>query len=306
MQRGNQAGGGEHCGERLSSANTGRTIGYAKQKTRKQAKEVMFRRARGGSFTPGGRAPCFASGRLGYAIGDVHGRADLLERIVTRVLQDCASSDCGTPIVVFLGDYVDRGPESAAVIDYLLDLPFGVEWRFLMGNHDVAMTRFVDAPLPNRGWLAHGGLETLRSYGVWPLPRIGSSKNVILDAHAQLKGKLPQSHDSFLRSLERFVVQGDYVFVHAGVDARRTLDRQLDEDLLWGRQSLEDARPFSHVVVHGHTPANEPYLDHRRVGIDIGAYATGRICAARFAEETVAFLFAEADVAEPSLSDTGL
>lgn len=242
-----------------------------------------------------GRAPCFESGRIGFAIGDVHGRVDLLDRIVARVREAAWSSGVPDAVAIFLGDYVDRGPNSSTVIDYLLnELPLGIEWRFLKGNHEAAMLQFIDAPLPNRGWLAHGGLETLASYRV-PLPSIGSSDQAILDAHAQFISSMPASHTSFLQNLERYVVFGDYAFVHAGVDVEVALDKQTDVDLFWARDRfLSDRRGFSHVVVHGHTPVSEPYRDHRRICVDTGAYATGRIAAACFLGEAVSFIVEDA------------
>ena len=252
-----------------------------------------------------GRTPCFESGRIGFAIGDVHGRVDLLDRIVARVQEAAWSSDVPNAVAIFLGDYVDRGPHSATVIDYLLnELPLGFEWRFLKGNHEAAMLQFIDAPLPNRGWLAHGGLETLASYRV-PLPSIGSSDEAVLDAHAHLVACMPAAHMSFLENLERYVVFGDYAFVHAGVDVDAALDQQSDTDLFWARDRFINAtRPFSHLVVHGHTPVRAPYRDHRRICVDTGAYATGRITAACFLEEAVSFLVEDASGRRRRLNHT--
>lgn len=257
------------------------------------------------AFPGHGRRPAFERGRIGFAIGDVHGRADLLDRIVKRVWEAAWSSNVPGAVAIFLGDYVDRGPDSARVIDYLItQLPLGLECHFLKGNHEVAMLQFIEAPLPNRGWLAHGGLETLASYGVTPLPSIGSSDQAILEAHAQLMSKMPASHARFLQNLERYVVFGDYAFVHAGVDAGVALEQQTDTDLFWARDRfLRDRRGFSHVVVHGHTPVNEPYLDHRRICIDTGAYATGRIAAACFLGETVSFIVEDASGSQSRLND---
>lgn len=253
-----------------------------------------------------GRAPCFEGGRIGFAIGDVHGRVDLLDRIVARVREAAWSSGVSNAVAIFLGDYVDRGPHSSTVIDYLLnELPLGIEWRFLKGNHEAAMLQFIDAPLPNRGWLAHGGLETLASYRVSPLPSIGSSDQAVLDAHAHLVACIPASHMSFLENLERYVVFGDYAFVHAGVDVHAALDQQTDADLFWAREPfLSDRRGLSHVIVHGHTPVREPYRDHRRICVDTGAYATGRITAACFLDEAVSFIVEDASGRRRRLNHT--
>jgi serine/threonine protein phosphatase 1 len=265
----------------------------------------MSQEAPAAIFSRGGPTPWFERGRIGFAVGDVHGRADLLDQIVSRVLDAATASNLPDPVVVFLGDYVDRGPNSAAVIEYLLNqLPWGVEWRFLKGNHEAAMMQFLEAPLRSRGWLAHGGLETLASYRVAPLPSIGSSDQAILDAHAQLTANMPAAHRAFLDALERFVVIGDYAFVHAGVDVDVELEQQQDADLFWARDRfLKASRAYSHVIVHGHTPVSEPYRDHRRICVDTGAYATGRITAACFIDDSVSFMTEERTMRPVLLND---
>jgi serine/threonine protein phosphatase 1 len=201
------------------------------------------------------------------------------------------TSESGPPIVVFLGDYIDRGPHSARVLDFLLSRPRGFERRFLMGNHEQAMLAFLAAPIGNRGWLRHGGQETLASYGVAPPPAIGAEEEQLVACAEELKQRLPDLHVKFLAGLERYVQLGDYVFVHAGVDAGRPLEQQTDLDLFWSRQRfLADRRPFPQRIVHGHTPVDEPYSDHRRIGVDTGAYASGVLTAARFEGEAVSFV----------------
>jgi serine/threonine protein phosphatase 1 len=236
----------------------------------------------------------FVDARVGYAVGDIHGRADLLAQML-ELLEGRAEADRregGAPIVVFLGDYVDRGPQSARVIDLLLQgRPSGYERRYLKGNHEQAMLAFLDEPMAGREWIAHGGLETLVSYGVKPVPFIGASDEIWFEAAQSLKQKLPAPHLEFLLGLERFVVLGDYAFVHAGVNTSKPLEEQKDRDLLWIRDKfLNDQTPYPHRIVHGHTPAARPYIDHRRVGIDTGAYASGRLTAARFEGDSVSFL----------------
>ncbi len=235
----------------------------------------------------------FLEGRVGYAVGDIHGRADLLSQMLEllegRQAQDTRAG--GPPIVVFLGDYVDRGPQSAAVLDMLLTRPAGFERRFLMGNHEQSMLAFLISPLENGGWLAHGGTETLMAYGVQPPPTLGSEDSQWTDVGAQLKAKLPEAHAAFLNGLERQVQLGDYLFVHAGIDPDLPLDQQTDIARFWIRDRfLNDRRPLSQRVVHGHTPADQPYADPRRIGLDTGAYASGILTAARFEGESVEFL----------------
>ena len=233
----------------------------------------------------------FAPGRVGYAIGDIHGRADLLARMFERLEAEPRTSE-KPPIVIFLGDYIDRGPDSAEVIELLLyKRPEGFEHYYLKGNHEEALLSFIADPAAGRAWLGHGGLQTLGSYGVAPLPSAGASQKDIAKAAALFREKLPDSHLAFFNRLERYVTHGDYAFVHAGVDPARKLEAQTDQDLFWIRRKfLESDRQASHVIVHGHTPAKAPYRDKRRVGLDTGAYFSGVLTAARFEGEEVSFI----------------
>ncbi|MGD9979769.1 MAG: metallophosphoesterase family protein [Hyphomonadaceae bacterium] len=234
----------------------------------------------------------FLDGRVGYAVGDIHGRADLLADML-RLLEARSIDDtrlAGPPIVIFLGDYVDRGHDSAGVLDLLTGgRPQHCEARFLRGNHEQSLMAFLDDPAANRGWLMQGGAETLLSYGVQP-PPFNGSRSDWLDAARDLYARMPAAHLSFLNGLERYVELGDYAFVHAGVDAARPLEDQTDEALYWSREAfLASKRGFSHRIVHGHTPVDEPYADQRRIAIDTGAYASGTLTAARFEGGAVTF-----------------
>jgi serine/threonine protein phosphatase 1 len=241
------------------------------------------------------RAPArFPDGQVGFAVGDIHGRADLLGEMLTLLEARAGEEVRGeaTPIVVFLGDYVDRGPDSAGVIELLLQgRPSGYQRRFLKGNHEQSMLAFMADPLANRAWVLQGGTETLVSYGVRPPASIGAEDQAWIDAAQELAERLPPAHLDFLQGLERFVALGDYAFVHAGVEAGRALDRQTDEDLYWSRERfISSRRRFSHRVVHGHTPVEQPFADQRRIAVDTGAYATGVLTAARLEGEDVTFL----------------
>lgn len=236
----------------------------------------------------------FLEERVGYAVGDVHGRADLLTELIAA-LEERAEADKragGDPIVIFLGDYVDRGRESRRVLDILLEGgPRGFTRRYLKGNHEDAMLAFMAAPLENRAWVLQGGAETLLSYGVQPPPPLGASDDDWRNVAAALNAALPDTHREFLHRLERYIVQGDYAFVHAGVDVNRPLEQQTDADLYWIRERFLSAkRPFSHRIVHGHTPVDRPYADQRRVAVDTGAYASGTLTAARFEGADLGFL----------------
>lgn len=199
----------------------------------------------------------------------------------------------GPPIVVFLGDYVDRGHDSAGVIGMLAaGRPRHCECRYLRGNHEQLFMAFLENPTAHRGWVLQGGAETLMSYGVRPPPFDGTRENWQRAAD-DLRARLPAAHLEFLEGLERYVELGDYAFVHAGVDESRSLAEQTDEALYWSRSAFtESKRPFSHRVVHGHTPVDVPFADARRVAVDTGAYASGALTAARFEGEAVTFLTA--------------
>lgn len=236
----------------------------------------------------------FPAGRVGFAIGDIHGRADLLSEMLALLEARATEETRGdvAPVLIFLGDYVDRGPDSKGVIDLLLSgRPFGYERRYLKGNHEQSMLAFLDNPMSNRAWLLQGGAETMLSYGVQPPPPVGAEEQDWIGVAQLLRARLPAGHYEFLQSLERYVELGDYAFVHAGIDPVRSLEQQTDDDLFWIRaQFIASKRPFSHRVVHGHTPVEQPYADRRRVAIDTGAYASGTLTAARFEDERVDFL----------------
>lgn len=236
----------------------------------------------------------FVEGRVGYAVGDIHGRADLLAKMLDQLEArvEVDTRPAGPPLVIFLGDYVDRGPDSVGVIELLLSgRPHGFERRYLRGNHEQAMMGFLAKPVANRQWLLQGGLETMLSYGIQPPAAVGAEDKDWIAAADALKAKLPESHLAFLNALERYVVLGDYAFVHAGVDAARSLEDQTDDDLYWSRERfIASKRRFSHKVVHGHTPVDKPFADDRRIAVDTGAYASGTLTAARLEGEHVSFL----------------
>lgn len=231
-------------------------------------------------------------GQRVYAIGDIHGRADLLKRLLAEIQKDALGGDYqGRPILVFLGDYIDRGFQSREVIDILLsDLMSPFETYFLKGNHEAAMLQFLSEPGMGPRWVEHGGAETLVSYGVRP-PRSRTAVDDWAIASQELKRQLPPEHLNFLRTLQLTARFGDYLFVHAGVRPGVELEQQSEYDMLWIRDEfINDTRPLGAVVVHGHTPASKPHRDSRRVGLDTGAYISGLLTAARFEHEAVTFI----------------
>jgi serine/threonine protein phosphatase 1 len=235
---------------------------------------------------------CVPEGMRVYAIGDIHGRADLLLKLLKQIEADALSGDFrGKPVLVFLGDYVDRGMQSKDVIDILISKRMSqFETHFLKGNHESAMLQFLTEPAIGPRWAEYGGVETMASYGVRP-PRARTAIAEWAAASDAMNKALPSTHLHFLRSLELSVRIGDYMFVHAGVKPGVELDAQSEQDLLWIRDEfLNDTRQLAAVVVHGHTPVPQPHKDFRRVGIDTGAYLSGRLTAARFEHDAVEFI----------------
>ena len=211
-----------------------------------------------------------------YAIGDIHGRLDLLQAIHTKILRDAASSPSAlSKAAVYLGDYVDRGLQSKEVIDLLLDSPLpGFDTVHLKGNHEEAMLEFLEDASVGPGWLRFGGNETLYSYGV-RVPTDVPAAERPRQLQIALREALPQSHVKFLSSLRLSLVIGDYAFVHAGIRPGVTMDKQVAEDLLWIRGDfLDSKRDHGKVIVHGHTITREPAICANRIGIDTGAYAS--------------------------------
>ena len=212
-----------------------------------------------------------------YAIGDIHGRVDLLIRMHAMILADARARAGLAPTVVYLGDYVDRGSGSFEVIEFLLHEPLpGFTSIYLMGNHEDMMLRFLDGP-PTLNWLANGGIATLASYGVRAAGPIVYLADLDL-VRRELRASVPPAHMRFLLGLNLMHVAGDYVFVHAGVRPGVDLEAQAPTDLLWIRDKFLDSRKdHGKVVIHGHTITEEPEIRANRIGIDTGAFVTDKL-----------------------------
>lgn len=211
-----------------------------------------------------------------YAIGDVHGRADLLQSMLTVIDADLARSPVERAIQVFLGDYVDRGPDSRAVLDLLIDRSRSHEIVCLKGNHEVFLLEVLKDPGRLQEWRHFGGLLTLVSYGINPTMNPTAEEQIELIEG--LTRALPPEHLQFLQQLPSSFVCGDFFFVHAGVRPRIPLARQQDQDLLWIREEfLNFEERFEKYIVHGHTPVRTPDIRPNRINIDTGAYATGNL-----------------------------
>ena len=214
-----------------------------------------------------------------YAVGDIHGSLSKLRRLIAR----CEQHAAGQPMTfVFLGDYVDRGPDSAGVIRTVIELQSKLRERViaLKGNHEAIALGVIDGTLPADYWLAQGGTATLRSYG------------------AQDARDLPRDHVEWLRSLRLSYDDGRRLFVHAGIDPNKPLDAQDEHDLLWIREPfLVDRRDHGRLIVHGHTPlaTDAPDLRDNRLNLDTGAVFGGVLTAAVFdSAETTPTAFLQA------------
>lgn len=229
-----------------------------------------------------------------YAIGDVHGRQDLLASLIGKIKQDMSQQNKGQiarTLVVFLGDYIDRGPGSKDVIETMSKLKIsGAELVFLRGNHEAAALEFLRDPNQGSNWIRFGGRETLESYGVAMPREIDEIEDFTPYGQAFLK-KISAQHVSFLKSLISYKIEGEYMFVHAGIHPAKPAEAQSDDEYLWIRDTfLKSMKKLPYIVVHGHTPEPKPVWDGRRIGIDTGAYMTNKLTAVRLFEGNVVFL----------------
>ena len=220
-----------------------------------------------------GRLP---EGRRVYAIGDVHGRLDLLRALIAAIDAEQKDAGAARPTLVLLGDYVDRGRDSRGVIDWLIEGPLpAFERVHLRGNHEDSFLRFLDDIAVGPSWLHYGGAETLASYGIQAAHDEDDPAR-LMALQTAFAAALPDSHRAFMRGLEPCRAIGGYFFVHAGVRPGVPLAEQSLDDLLWIRgEFLRSAADHGHVVVHGHTIGREPDIRRNRIGIDTGAFATG-------------------------------
>ncbi|CAG0976994.1 hypothetical protein RHDC1_01609 [Rhodocyclaceae bacterium] len=246
-----------------------------------------------------------SGGTVVYAIGDIHGRADLFARLLSGIRRDAGLRPARRRVLVTLGDYINRGPECRAVVEQLLAPGLdGFEIVNLMGNVEQAMLRYLDGEMAIAiNWLEYGGIETAAAYGVaCPQPRRHDEHSLeamrwhdgyqdaygatlppqpeeIADLEAlrhTLTAALPAAHLAFFRGLRTMWREGGYCFVHAGIVPGLPLDQQAARDCMWiRRRFLDSDLDHGAVIVHGHSIAAEPEVRHNRIGIDTGAYKTG-------------------------------
>jgi serine/threonine protein phosphatase 1 len=228
---------------------------------------------------PQSRPPATPPGTRVYAIGDIHGRLDLLTRMHTWIAADAAASAADRRVLVYVGDYVDRGPHSSGVIDLLIDRPLpGFEIVHLLGNHEDAMLRFPDDLSIGPTWLTYGGVETLLSYEIALASADWRDERALRRLQGEVRRRIPRRHVEFMRAMKLSHVEGDYLFVHAGIRPGIPLERQEREDLLWIRSDfLESQEDHGRIVVHGHTISEKPDVRPNRIGIDTGAFYSDRL-----------------------------
>lgn len=239
----------------------------------------MFNRLRN-LFGPDtrGPAPAVPDGRRVYAVGDVHGRLDLFEAMIAAIeADDAARGPSATSEVILLGDLIDRGPDSAGVVAAARDWKGRRNVRILLGNHEEMLLKAFDSEQVLRNFLRWGGRETVLSYVADP----GEYHRADLaGTRALMNASIPQEDLTFISSFEDSIAIGDYLFVHAGVDPNVPLDEQEVSDLRWIREPfLSHAGDFGAVVVHGHTITDDPHVRSNRIGIDTGAFNSGRLTA---------------------------
>lgn len=239
----------------------------------------------------GGARP--APGRPLYAIGDIHGRADLVEPLLEKIDADLDAHGAADPVLVFLGDYVDRGDASAEVLTHVRDLSRSMPDNVvcLMGNHERMLLDFIDDPAhAGPFWLRHGGLQTLASFGIGDIPADAEAEHLVAIS-ARLRDSMAAGLETWLRDLPLIWTRGNVSCVHAAMDPHRPPDRQSPRVLQWGHpEFLTLPRDDRHWVIHGHTIVEAPRAEQGRISVDTGAWYTGRLSAAAVTGDGVRFL----------------
>jgi serine/threonine protein phosphatase 1 len=230
-----------------------------------------------------GKWPGAPKGVTIYALGDIHGRLDLLEKVHRRI--DADKSICGHKRVaeIYVGDYIDRGPDTAGVISRLIARSRETYTVFLRGNHEQLLLDFVDGTPCLKAWKAVGAIASLLSYGL-PSELLSKEPSDTEIRHA-LASRLPTEHLNFISQTAPYCESGRYLFVHAGLRPGIKLGEQATKDILGIRGPfLEFQRDYGWIVVHGHTPVLEPDFRSNRINIDTGAYATNRLTCLKITE----------------------
>ncbi len=226
-----------------------------------------------------------------YCIGDVHGCIDALEQLHQQIIYD-TKNYLGHKVLVYIGDYIDRGSHSKEVVDKLIYDPLpGFEIHSILGNHEQTLLDFLfEDHNIGKFWLEYGGDKTLESYGI-RVVGVQTSNGLKL-IQKELLLSIPEDHLTFYNNLKVFFTLGDYFFVHAGIRPGVPLREQSKSDLLWIRNEFVNSKgAFEKIIVHGHTVSGEPQLRPNRIGIDTGAYASSLLSCVVLEKSEVRFLF---------------
>jgi len=224
----------------------------------------------------GGASPQVPPDEQLYAIGDIHGRSDLMRQMLDRIDAELAVQKAPRQHIIFLGDYVDRGPDTRGVLEILTALCDCEDIILLAGNHEEFMLAALEDFTEFSSWIWAGGRETLLSYDI-NVPLKVRPEDLFV-AFNEAREKIPAAHIALLRRLKTHHVAGDYAFVHAGIRPGMPIEQQSKRDLLWIRDEfVAHTGRHSHVIVHGHTPVDEPDVRTNRINIDTGAYITGNL-----------------------------
>ncbi len=227
-----------------------------------------------------------------YAIGDIHGRLDLLEELLALIDDDISASKVGAPAkLIFLGDYIDRGLQSSGVINRLLELQCtALNSVFLRGNHEQAALDFITGKQSGSGWLSVGGAETCFSYGVKVSPPNLIGRD-LSELQFSLRNAVPKEHLAFLKETAFLHTEEDYLFVHAGINPNADLEDQISDDLIWIRRPFLDSSNWhGKLVIHGHSIDQQVQVRSNRIGIDTGAYLTGVLTALKIDSDGMSLL----------------
>jgi len=228
-----------------------------------------------------------------YAVGDIHGRLDLFERLMDRIGRDVEDQGHDSSRIVFLGDYIDRGDAPAAVLNHVRELCDSRPGKTicLCGNHEQMMLDFLDDPATwGELWMQNGGMRTLESFGIGGLSK-SSSLDDLIDASSALERAMPDGMQTWLKNLPLFWQSGNVVCVHAGMDPDTPPGEQIRDTMLWGHGNFARRQRRDGIwVVHGHTIVREPVADGGRVSVDTGAFHFGRLIAAAISDGGCLFL----------------
>jgi serine/threonine protein phosphatase 1 len=222
-----------------------------------------------------------------YAVGDIHGRADLLSEITARIDDDIRRRPIAHTVEVYLGDYIDRGPHSRTVIDLLAVRLVANRAVCLRGNHEAVMEGFLQDPAILQYWEPLGGMQTLASYGI----ELHDDTETAIDLQRRFLAAFPRAHELFMQCLRNQFSCGDFLFAHAGIRPDIPIEQQDVNDLIWIRNEFLES-PLNHerFIVHGHTPVPHPDIRHNRINIDTGAWRTGTLTCIAIEGSTIMFL----------------